>query len=291
MGPANLLTTERLGAQVWIAPVGTDPNDARAWTPLSAELQSTGFVIAGAHAWSTSGVQPHVDKVNEIVANLKKASEAALYYGYPGQRYVLGIDPAKTSERSKPLGLTKEHTYTDNDGDTLTVEENHEDDVAIAWVSSVSPHGFNVTAENSVPLALNALGWDKPTLEEEFFSLPTKVGGHIANNEIPKSPEDRDKQLAEAVDRLRGIALYDQLEGRKAERVAQREKHAQEAEAKRKADYEASKKESLERTKAAFEQAAVEAALGGASAESAAKVQMALSAYETARRKFEGLPH
>lgn len=287
MGAASLLMTERLGAQVWVAPVGANPNDADAWTPLSPAAQANGFMIAGPHSWGTSGLRPHVDKVDEIAANLAKA-EAGRYYGYPGQRYVIGIDAASLNERSKPVGLTKNHKYTDEDGDFIEVEPRgsyaSEDVVASFTVTDCASHEEATThlrQTDSVPLAINALGYDRAELLD---NLVVQHEGYVANGRVIRNEDERREVFAKAVAFLKSVDRYDQ-------RDVQRKAAEAEAAAKREADYARHKQESFDRSKLAYADAIRDQIASGIDADSTAKVQAALSAYETARRKFEGLPH
>lgn len=129
------------------------------------------------------------------------------------------------------MGLTKEYEYTDNDGDTLTIDENDCDDKAIAWVSDMSSSGFNVTAENSVPLALNVLGYDRPDLERG--ECATRVGGYFAQGAVIRDQIERDELMATAASALKSIDFYDQgVAARRAEE-AERQKRVEAKEAAR----------------------------------------------------------
>jgi len=223
------------------------------------------------------------------------------------QTFVTGIDPAKwdaavgphwwpqsvelpsntstSNERSKPVGLTRDHKYTDNDGDTLLIAEADEDEpLAIAWIDKLSnPCGFNVTVENTVPLALNVLGHDRPTLGDWALSSTVVVRGDGHREEL----------LAQAAANLRAIDLYDQHVVKKK---ADDEAAAKAAEiAAAKARVEVANREIAERhlrkAKDAYNNAIIDAYRWGVSPASTATLQSALSAYETARRKVEGLPN
>lgn len=270
--------TKRLGAQsrCWIAPVGTQP-DEPGWQPLGWASLDGFETPEQAAAYATEnycipqrllvGAEPGSREIK--LSQLELSQELIdLYFG-------------KTTERSKPLGITRDYVYDDEDGAYIATHPKEggkpEDVVALIEVpDGVMPY---VRASNSVPLALNILGYDRPSAEL-FAAGPTTYNGHTANRVIPSSQGDRDAAVAEAIDLLIGADIFDQRQAGKAA-----------TEAKRKAEYEASKLASLNRTKAIFEQTLAAAALDGASAESAAEVQAALSAYETARRKYEGLPH
>jgi hypothetical protein len=258
--------------------------------PRSATLPSVGGQPAGfaneAPAWLRNDLwpdeynrclKPYVSAIDQIVDRLAREE-----YSNFRQRIVLGFDPANINERSKPVGLTKEHSYTDNDGDKLTVEENPDDDLAIAWVSHLSENGFNVTAENSVPLALNILGYDRPS-SAPYVAGPTTYNGRTANRSIPTSKSTRDAHVAEAIDLLIGADIFDQRE-------VERKEFEAKAAAKRDAEYAKHKQESFDHAKQSYADAIRDQIASGIDAESAAKVQAALSAYETARRKLEGLP-
>lgn len=206
--------------------------------------------------------------------------------GYSPQRWITGIAPP--TERSKPLGLTKEHTYTDNDGDYIEIDATTSTPESVAMLTVTNNDSGRLASayigkSDSIPLALNALGWDRPDVTARSWPK-TVVGNETSDMPIPRKIDERDRLHALAIECLRAVDIYDQ-------RVAQRKQHEEEAEAKRKAEYEASKKESFERAKEAYADAIRDQIAAGIDADSTAKVQVALSAYETARRKFEGLPH
>ncbi|MBT2587986.1 hypothetical protein [Arthrobacter sp. ISL-95] len=283
---------KRLGAQsrCWIAPVGTRLDEA-GWKPLGF-ISLDGFATPEQQAADArekycipqrflAGMAP-----NSIELTMADLSPEALelYYGSPATRAVLGNE--SPNERSKPLGLTKDHKYTDSDGDAIEVSAPHnapEGTVAHLLIEQGGDDGVGVyvDASTSVPLAINVLGYDRPSAGRSAAGA-TRYNGHEVNRMIPGNHDERDANVAEAIDLLRGADIFDQREASKAAAAG--------AEAKRKADYEASKLESLNRAKSSFEDALTLAALDGASAESAAMVQAALSAYETARRKYEACP-
>lgn len=261
----------------------------------------------------TANLKPHLDVVNRVAANMAKASESLtirspfkwpaslsfnlpdldkealeLYYGMP-QRCLTGINPAKwdaaiIDERSKPVGLTKEHVYTDEDGDTIEVQKKNEGEPhAVIGVKDES-YAY-IQPEYSIPLALNVLGYDRPSAKP-YAAGPTKYRDATANEAIPGSQIARDTNIAKAIDLLIGADIYDQrIAKRKADEDAKVE-----ADKAALASYVKHKQESFDRAKLAYADAIRDQIASGIDAESAAKVQAALSAYETARRKLEGLP-
>lgn len=142
-----------------------------------------------------------------------------LYYGNFQQRYVTGIDPAAwdaaiINERSKPMGLSKKHVYTDKDGDTIAIKAPVEADgeEAVAYVKVVQYGeyaGVFVDAKSSIPLALNVLGYDRPSAKP-YAAGPTKYRDATANEAIPGSQIARDTNIAKAIDLLIGADIYDQ---------------------------------------------------------------------------------
>lgn len=258
---------KRLGAQLFTAPIGTKLGEP-GWTPLHDVSQ-----VDIAPAFVKSDLTAQVREISSI-GNLL----AEHYLGRSSQRWITGIAPP--TERSEPLGLTRDYTYDDGDNAYISVhpKEGDEPEDVVALIEAPDGVMPYVRAKDSVPIALNILGRDRPT---PGASVMVAVGRHAAGytSDAISGSDSRDRLLVAAIANLLAIDAYDQ-------RCAESK-----AEAKRKADYEASKLESLNRSKAIFEQTLTAAALGGASAESAAKVQMALSAYDTARRKYEGLPH
>jgi hypothetical protein len=223
---------------------------------------------------------PHLDAINRIIERMTTGEGRS---GFP-QRWITGIAPP--TERSKPLGLTKNHEYPDFEGDAIkaTTIDADIDARGAALVIQAPRGGAYVDPQHALPLAINVLGHDRLGASDRIPAVT--VGEFTADGEAyaPSSQWERDKNAAWAISYLLGADRFDQ-------RQLERKKHEEEAEAKRKAAYEAHKKESFERAKEAYADAIRDQIAAGIDADSAAKVQAALSAYETARRKFEGLPH
>jgi hypothetical protein len=180
--------------------------------------------------------------MDELSVTLEQARHS---YSWP-KRYLMGVPPGTyelqlsamnlsqelldlyygktetSNERSKPVGLKEAHNYTDNDGDKLTIEENPDDDLAIAWVSDLSEDGFNVTVENSIPLALNVLGYDRPDAGAAVEAIVGRYGFGRNPNHI-SGKDSRDELLAQSIANLLAIDAYDQ---RAAERKAEEEAKA-----------------------------------------------------------------
>jgi hypothetical protein len=264
---------------------------AKGWFPLGATNPTPGWL------------RPTIDlEVDRIAADIKRAADRysikqpvkvvtsvnalpltdellELYYGGIGRRWMTGIDPQtfpKVDERSKPVGLTTSHIYTDQDNDSIEVTQTSN---AVACVTVNGGRAAYVKAEHSVPLALNVLGHDRP---HSLTDYKATVGGQSAYSVTIESQAQRDRALAGAIASLKSVDRYDQ-------KAAQRKAEA-EAQAKRDAEYAKQKQESFDRAKQAYADAIRDQIASGIDAESAAKVQAALSAYETARRKLEGLP-
>lgn len=169
-----------------------------------------------------------------MLALQRRINDAWHNYSWP-RRYVMGIDPAThfTFDERKPMGLTKNHEYTDNDGDSILVRE-------AAWaegnvvalleatdsVSNESASAY-INAVDSIPLALNVLGYDRPSAEFAAAGATT-YNGQSANRTIPSSKQQRDRNVVEALDLLIGADIYDQ---RTAEREARDEARTKLAEA------------------------------------------------------------
>jgi hypothetical protein len=205
--------------------VGADPSDESAWTELP--VSDAGFTVPAFMA-DTSGVrqvwldETHgylPDGARELKERLIKAQHS---YSWP-RRYVMGIDPAThfTFDERKPMGLSKEYAYTDNDGDTLTIDENGVDDEATGWISDMSEDGFNITAANSVPLALNMLGYDRP---KAGAAVHAKVGnssyGYSADYLLGSS--SRESLVAQAIANLLAVDSYDQRQDERKARDEER---------------------------------------------------------------------
>lgn len=193
------------------------------------------------------------------------------------------------------MGLTKEHHYEDADGDTILVQDISASSAkrrgATALLQAAGGGTF-VEPGNSVPLALNVLGYDRPgagdgssVSADGFFVPGIRIQGDAQRAEL----------AAKAISYLKSVDIYDQ---QAAERKA---KEAEEAAAKAaelaaaKAWVEVANREIAERllrkAKAAYQGAIIDAYKLETTPEVTAKLQAALSAYETARRKFEGLPN
>jgi len=161
------------------------------------------------------------------------------------QTFMVGIDEAAYNERSKPMGLTKDHKYTDNDGDYIEVRKPHdwEDGGVVAVleandVDSDESATAYVNAVDSIPLALNVLGYDRPSAELNAAG-PTAYNNHTAHTPIPLSKEWRDANVATAIDYLRGADIYDQRAAeRKAAEVANEAEYKRLLEARDKANVE-----------------------------------------------------
>jgi hypothetical protein len=198
------------------------------------------------------------------------------------------------NERSKPVGLTKEYRYEDRHNNRRLEIERSIDDSQSVYINvsnrvNSSSAGLWLDYADAVPLALNVLGYDRPTLGERQGAL---AGGWYDAGMVVTSDSHRDKQLAQAAASLRAIDLYDQHLVKKRADEAAAAKAAEIAAAK--ARVEVANREIAERhfrkAKAAYQDALIDAYRGETTPELAAKLQVALSAYEAARRKVEGLP-
>lgn len=225
--------TKRLGASgVYVAPVGTRATDG-GW-------KQVGYIDAALNpGWLTPIIDRDMlaiqDRINraardysipwryttglgsdgsfEVTLPRLNVSDAArnLYLGGNAlqRSWLLGIDPASNisspNERSKPVGLTREYRYTDNDGDFVEIDPANRiadphDVVAVIETGSKGTAAYIKNAD-SVPLALNVLGHDRPELARDTARTATAVvrgDGH------------RDELLAQAAANLRAIDLYDQ---------------------------------------------------------------------------------
>jgi hypothetical protein len=180
--------------------------------------------------WPRNDLWP--DEVNAISRRLAERWLDSQYsYSMPS-RWLIGCTNPNVDERSKPVGLTTNHKYTDRDGDTIEASEADswaEGDVVALLKATDSDSGESasvyVTPENSIPLALNVLGHDRPHVLSNFETI---VGGYKAAGVVIGSTEMRDKTLANAIAYLKSVDRYDQ---RVAERKAEEEaKAAREAE-------------------------------------------------------------
>ena len=296
------------GMQMWFDESGYW-RDTGKLMPLQDRVNQS-LIGADAHAkgWKPAGF------ANETPAWAQSAID---YYSGPPQRWVAGMPPVITTplknlsqemldlyfgkttrnERSKPVGLTKEHVYkVDADGRELSIEGSVRDprSAYISVLNRKTSRGAAIWLDHAdtIPLAINVLGYDRPSAERNAAG-PTTYNGHTAHATIPSSQERRDANVALAIDYLRGADIYDQ---RQAELEAEEKaKAAREWEEKvaseRNAREAAARERAAERAKEAYVSAIIEQHQTGVTAESVAKVQAALSAYETARRKAEGLPN
>lgn len=284
---------------------------AKGWAPLGVTDPAPGWM------------RPTVDlEVERIVADVKRASDrysikqprkvvagispqqwmdAVENYAMPS-RHFIGIDEATFNERSKPMGLSKTHEYATLGGPTdrrLIVEKvlgRNPEDATAFLAAGDRRNGVFVTNADSVPLALNVLGYDRPGTEMHAAG-PTSYNGHVANKTIPTTQWKRDANVAKAIDLLRGADVFDQrtAANKAADEVEAAKKKAIEEAAAAAARAVVAEREIAElflrKTKSAYSEAIADQFWVGINAESVAKVQSALSAYETARRKVEGLPN
>ena len=248
---------------------------------IGSEWAANGWKPAGfaneTPVWLRNDLRPYLNVIDEAVASMASAQ-----LGGFRQRFMAGAIPVTLNERSKPVSLTKYHTYTDNEGDSIRVEhDGPEGVVAYLDIDQVDGNdGVYVTPEFSIPLALNVLGYDRM---EALGGFTTTIGEATSHGVLVSSPQHRDRVLSIAVAYLKSVDRYDQREAAKAfeAKVA----------AKRAAEYAKYKQESFDKAKSAYAAAVADQFWRGIDAESTAKVQAALSAYETARRKLEGLPN
>ena len=103
------------------------------------------------------------------------------------------------------MGLTKKHEYTDGDGDAIRIQK---------WTAGghvahieAAKYGSFVNAADSIPLALNVLGHDRPQLGEP---AAVRSAGDAYYVVVIGSDAHRDELLARAAANLRAIDLYDQ---------------------------------------------------------------------------------
>ena len=257
------------GGRVSFAPAGTPLGDKSAWTDLPVsgcgywlggsgkyqadnvlslqdrvnralvgnEWAANGWKPAGftneTPAWLRSDLRPHCSAIDEMAISMANAQ-----LGSFRQRFMTGSLPVTLNERSKPMGLTKYHTYTDNEGDSIRVEhDGPEGVVAYLDIEQVDGNdGVYVTPEFSIPLALNVLGYDRPSAKP-YAAGPTKYRDATANEAIPGSQVARDTNIAKAIDLLIGADIYDQRVA--ANKAAGEVKAAKEAKAKRDAELNA----------------------------------------------------
>ena len=116
------------------------------------------------------------------------------------------------------MGLTGNYKYTDNDGDWIEVEG----DVGRPLVKT-SDEGAYVGEAESLPLALNVLGYD---LDEED-RLADNVSVEDAVVIIAQTPMLRDFQLRHAAALLKAVIAFDKRAVRLAAAEKRREAAAQ----------------------------------------------------------------
>lgn len=213
---------------VYAAPIGTKPGDA-GWKlvghTVDGVTMTEPFTLDADKAqlrFAESDLQPHQDAINQMIANMKRASDrysirrpvkwsttidAMPSYTREQLKLYYGIDPVIINERSKPVGLTKEHVYKDKDGDIIEIHKNDEEPHAVIGVKE--GYYAYIQPEYSLPLAINVLGYDRPSAEP-YASTATEYNGQFANTPIPTSKEARDANIAKAVDLLIGADIADQ---------------------------------------------------------------------------------
>lgn len=245
----------------WSADDELPKPDHRTKYQRAVELAAKGWTPLG-HTDPTPGwLRPTIDlEVDRIAADIKRAADrysikqptkivtgisdqqwldAIENYAMPS-RHFIGLDPANINERSKPVGLTTHHKYTDNDGDTIEAFEAsswaREDALALLKATdneSGESASVYVSSANSIPLALNVLGHDRP----EAGTMVQATVGHSSaafSGTYITGNDKRAALLAEAIARLLAIDAYDQ---RLAERKAEEEAAAKrEAEHKKRVD-------------------------------------------------------
>jgi hypothetical protein len=124
------------------------------------------------------------------------------------------------------VALTKSYKYIDNDGDEITVSE------APEWVANIvatleardvdEDEGATVyvTSRDSVPLALNMLGYDRP---EDGPLMPASVSVDDAVAFLADSQAARDLQVKNAAALLMAVDAYDKRQARLATAAERRE--------------------------------------------------------------------
>lgn len=106
------------------------------------------------------------------------------------------------------MGLTEEHRYT-NDGRKLTVERSIDDDRSVYINVGEGSYGAGIWLDfaDTVPLALNVLGYDRPELGDEAASWS---GATFCYSVVASSSDHRDELPAQAAANLKAVDLYDQ---------------------------------------------------------------------------------
>lgn len=117
------------------------------------------------------------------------------------------------------MAVTREYTYSDNDFDTIEVSQGG--GIGTAYISPMD-EGFYVTPKNSVALALNMLGHDRP-VDEPVSTGRFEVGTQSAF--LANSAEERNKMLDAAAALLLAVDATD----RRQERLATAEKRRESA--------------------------------------------------------------
>lgn len=313
------------GVTAFIAPPGTPMSDSAAWTqiggPPGASFvngriqydEATRDWLASNYCIPQTFVTGITSDQAKVAAEQKKVADLKAYNDVLSEaigvmarecslpwRYMTGLgsdgkfevtlptsNASTPNERSKPVGLTKEYRYDDpHNSRRLEIERSIDDNqgvyINVSNKAIGSSAGIWLRHEDTVPLALNVLGRNRPELGE--WALASTV--------VVRGDGHRDEVLAQAAANLRAIDLYDQ---HLVKKKADEEAAAKAAEiAAAKARVEVANREIAERhlrkAKAAYLNAVDEAFYEGDSVDAAAKLQAALSSYETARRKFEGLP-
>lgn len=126
------------------------------------------------------------------------------------RRFILGADATIINERSEPVGLTKEHVYKGRDGDKVTASFAVPDyATATLKIEDCDTACAYVSEADSIPLALNVLGYNRPP-SAHGGAGPTSYRGHEADTAIPGSQTTRDKNVALAIDLLLGADIFDQ---------------------------------------------------------------------------------
>jgi hypothetical protein len=113
------------------------------------------------------------------------------------------------------MKLTKDHKYTDGDGDTIRVEANGggpEGTIYLAIDQVDGNEGAFITKADSVPLALNILGHDRP--DDDPLATSFDVNGRFAH--LADSKSDRHAQLDVAAALLMAVDAYDRRAVRRA---------------------------------------------------------------------------
>ena len=276
---------ERLGARsrCFVAPVGSDPNDRSVWTEIGSVDGDALTLEKAAHSysWPTRhlvGTQPGTYEVQFSTMNLSQEL-LDLYYG----------KTSTSNERSKPMGLKETVHHEDANGRIITIGYQEDRDSGKGWIRT-SSSGAYIEDAHIIPFALNALGHDRPELGQRQPFLSSDVQSY---SPVVRSDEHRQELLTDAVLNLRAIDLYDQHVVKKK---ADEEAAAKAAElAAAKARVEVANREIAERhlrkAKVAYDDAVSGAFWADVTPEVTARLQSALSAYETARRKVEGLPN